>query len=344
MAALKDIAIATGVSIGTVSRILNQGRGHLYNPATRQRVIEASQRLKYRPNRSAQAMRSQKTRIVGFASPNVEETGFLENYGVFPFVVGLSRRLSEENYRVVLVNDMVDPGRPEEPWSVQERFLDALVAQYGFTDRAMRFAKNVGVPLVWWDSGVFSKHNAAYRDEIAVSREATRKLIDLGHRHIGYVTGRKNWDIYTAGHPGKLHYSYIHRFEGYRDEMRACGLIECPIVHDMNDLHQIATQMKEHEVTAVIATGHDLAIYSAAQLLNWRIPQELSLATLDLEARIVTHAPRIGGMQYDRLELGKQVADMILTILETDKAEVPFIRYVGQFEMGDTIGPPRKKA
>src|ERR1700760_2641583 len=103
MAALRDIAAKAGVSVGTVSRILNQGRAHLYSPETQNKVMEASRLVGYRPNRAAQAMRQSKTKVIGFATSNLSDQGFLENHGVYPFVVGLSRQLAASGYHVANV-------------------------------------------------------------------------------------------------------------------------------------------------------------------------------------------------------------------------------------------------
>jgi DNA-binding LacI/PurR family transcriptional regulator len=346
MAGLKDIANAAGVSVGTASRILNQGRAHLYSKETRQRVLEASRKVGYRPNRLAQGMRLRKTRVVGFASPSQSDEGFLENLGIHAFLVGLNRQLAQQGYHVAMVecSDLGDVNAPERPWSVQEQFFDGLIVHYGLTDRAARFAENVGVPLIWWDSGVFEPTGCIYRDEIEVGRQVTRKLLDLGHRQIGYMVGRRGWAAYLNGEPS--HYSYAQRFESYRDELRSHGLREIPIVGYATD--ELARQLSENKVTALIMLGSHTtsaqsAVQAAAQLLGWRIPQELSLATLDREARVLPRGFAVGGMLYDRYQVGTQAADMMLATLKDAASPVPSVRYIGELEIGDTIAPPGRQ-
>ncbi len=340
MAALKDIAKIAGVSVGTVSQILNQGRAHLYSAQTRQRVVEISRNFGYRPNRSAQAMRSQKTKVVGFAALNRDEEGQLQNYNVYPFVVGLSSQLARDGYHVAFVEcaDLGDRDEPTRPWSVQENFLDGLVVHYGLSDRAARFVHDIGVPAIWWDSGVFEPTGCVYRDEVEVGREVTRRLIELGHRRIGFTVGQHSWQEYCAGRP--LHYSYAQRFETYRDELRTRGLHEVPIIgYDPQDL---ARQLAEHRLTAMIIQGTNTShLQAPLALLGWRIPQDLSIATLDREAQMPVTGPRIGGMLYDRCAVGEQAARMVLSMLKDDQTDVPSVRYVGKFDIGDTISPPR---
>ena len=233
-------------------------------------------------------------------------------------------------------------GQSTEPWFVQENFLDAIVAQYGFVDRAKRFAEKVGVPLVWWDSGVFSKYNSVYRDELEVSRQVTQKLIEMGHQRIGFVADKGCWVAHIGNKPN-MHYSFAHRFESYNNEMRARGLCVRPITLYPQEIDELARQMKQHQITAAICNGCDVAVYLAALTLKWRVPQDISIVTLDREARIVPTHARISGMLYDRFSLGEQTADMVLSILEEHQSEVPSIQYVGQFDPGDTLAPPRKK-
>ena len=340
MAALKDIANAAGVSVGTVSRILNQGRAHLYSEETRRRVLEVSRQVGYRPNRFAQAMRLRKTRIVGFASVSVEPEGYLQSYTVYPFIVGLSQQLALEGYHVALVecSDLGDQTEPDRPWSIRDQFFDGLVVHYGLADRATRFAANVGVPLVWWDSGVFEPTGCIYRDESEVGRQVTRRLIELGHRRIGYIVGRRGWQDYNDHRP--MHYSYAQRYESYRDEMRAHGLTEVPMVG--YEATSLARQLTEQKITAVITQGGSLAPLDVVLgQLGWRVPEDLSVASLDREARILPRGVRVGGMLNDRHEVGRQAARMALAVLEHGKESAPSVRYVGEFDLGDTIGPPR---
>jgi LacI family transcriptional regulator len=340
MVALRDIAEKAGVSIGTVSRILNQGRAHLFSPETQAKVLEVSRQYGYRPNRSAQAMRRSKSRVIGFAALNMSEDGFLEHYGVYPFVVGLTRELSQHGYHVAFVEcrDLGDPNNPEQPFDIQEHFFDGLVVHYGLSDRAERFAANMGVPLIWWDSGVFEPQGCIYRDEIAVGREVTRQLIEAGHRRIGFMVGRRGWQDYLNGSP--THYSYGQRYESYREEMRAQGLHEVPLVG--YDAEELAGQLAREKITAVMMQGLNIGpLEGAARELGWKIPRDLSVATLDREARILPRGVRVGGMLYDRVDVGARAARMMLARLEEGNQCVPSVRFVGEFDAGDTIGPPR---
>ena len=76
MATVRDIAAAVGVSVATVSNVLN-GRPNV-GRANRQKVLRAAKLLRYRPNRSAQAMRTGRTRAIGLVLPDLTNPFFPE--------------------------------------------------------------------------------------------------------------------------------------------------------------------------------------------------------------------------------------------------------------------------
>ncbi|HYF49829.1 MAG TPA: LacI family DNA-binding transcriptional regulator [Planctomycetota bacterium] len=336
---LKEIAKAAGVSVHTVSDILNRGREGLYRPETRERVLEISRKLHYRPNRAAQSMRSRKNRIVGFLTIDLAGDGTVENPIIYPFLVGTSHHLTRQGYHVGLLElDEIETSNGAElPPVLQERFFDGLLIHYGLPQR---YASKMDIPVVWWDSGVFEKHGCIYRDEAEIGRILTRSLIAMGHKRIAFLLGNPQTEYKEAGRP--LHFSFMKRYEAYLAEMQANGLTAATVAGQ--DIASIAAQMKQVNATAIIVytTGELSYLQIAAQMLNLRIPQDLSVAACDFEAHARIIGVKCGGMSYDRFDAGKKAAQMLYQMIENPAEKVPSITLLGEFHPRDTVLPPAK--
>ncbi len=113
---LKEISRLSDVSLGTASDILNRDRRHLYSASTIERVMSVARKEGYRANRFAQSMRSRRSGIIGFAAANCTSDGVLDNYNIYPFQVGLNKRLAAAGHHVGIVElaelDGLNPAVP----------------------------------------------------------------------------------------------------------------------------------------------------------------------------------------------------------------------------------------
>jgi DNA-binding LacI/PurR family transcriptional regulator len=283
-------------------------------------------------------MRSSKPGIVGFATVNTTPDGMLDNHGIYPFLVGLSKRLVEAGHHVGMVElAEIEPSQPTAPQILRESFYSALVVHYGLTAPAADVARTLGLPLIWWDSGVFEPYGCIYRDEAAASRELAERLIGLGHERIAYMAGETGWLRYKAGLP--VHYSYAQRYEAYRAALAAHGLPDRAIVG--YDPDALAAQLSEFGASALVIQGANVSvIHEALGRLGWRIGVNLAVATLDREPRIRQGGPVIGGMLYDRFAAGQTAAEMVLATLAEPGQPVSSVTLKPQFDLGQTMAPP----
>ena len=146
------------------------------------------------------------------------------------------------------------------------------------------------------------------------------------------------WTTHRTG-IGGIHFSAILRYEGYRDAMRAAGLTE--LVTTTFEPNEMAAELKDIEPTALITftTQDNVYVYNTLLYLGWRIPGNLSLASLDMEKRLEHPVAQPGGMIYDRYEIGRQAGEMLFKRLEDGVDSVPTVRFGAEFTLGDTILP-----
>lgn len=203
---LKDVAERAGVSIKTVSNVVN-GYAHV-RPDTRSRVEEAIAALHYRPNLSARHLRKGRTGVIALAVPELDD----------PYFAELARHVvtaAADHGWAVLIDQT--GGRREQERVVASGISDHLIDGLVFSPLALTaedLAGLDGTPMVLLGERV--DHGPADRvaiDNVAAAREITNHLIQLGRRRIAAIGSQR-----TDGASARL------RLAGYLDALRAAGL------------------------------------------------------------------------------------------------------------------------
>lgn len=205
---LRDVAARAGVSVKTVSNVVND-YPHV-TPATRQRVVEAIESLGYRPNLSARNLRRGRTGLIALALPELDSPYFAE---LARFVI----KAAEEQQWTVLI-DQTDGVRERELVAIKglgSNLVDGLLLSPLALDGADLAEIGVDVPLVLLGERV--SHGPASHvaiDNVAAAREAVDHLVGIGRRRIAAIGAQR----VEAGQTARL------RLEGYRAALDAAGL------------------------------------------------------------------------------------------------------------------------
>ncbi|MEM5948278.1 LacI family DNA-binding transcriptional regulator [Spirochaetia bacterium 38H-sp] len=282
---ISDVAREAGVSISTVSNYLN-GREELLRPDTRKRVERAISDLEYRPNPVARQLKTGNSPFIGLIVPSVANPF----YGVFAQYV--ESAAAELGYHVLLGNCSRDPGKEKE-------FAEQL---FNYGVRGVVFGSSLvdvsylsdlikeGLRLVTFDRSSAQGEKMAF-DAVGVDNWqgmyiATRHLLGLGHRRIGFVSG----PIKTI--------SRINRLEGYKKALIDAGIEPDPDIiwqmdvsagygdSDAIRIGRKATQQllaSPNPPTAIVAINAMFAmgVYSGAREMGVSIPDELSVVGFD---------------------------------------------------------------
>ncbi|KAB1918445.1 HTH-type transcriptional regulator AscG [Micromonospora noduli] len=204
---LKDVAERAGVSVKTVSNVVN-GYVHV-RPDTRARVEEAIAELNYRPNLSARHLRKGRTGVIALAVPELD----------IPYFAELARYVvtAAAAYGWTVLIDQTG-GRREQERVVASGITDHLIDGLIFSPLALTaedLAGLDGTPMVLLGERV--EHGPADRvviDNVTAAREITAHLIQLGHRRIAAIGSQRT----DEGASARL------RLAGYTDALRAAGL------------------------------------------------------------------------------------------------------------------------
>jgi DNA-binding LacI/PurR family transcriptional regulator len=268
---LEDVAKSAGVSKSIASRVLNADPGLLVRPETRARVVEAAERLNYRPHAAARGLKRAETGALGFLVPPLTNPVYLR------IIRGAFRRALERDFVVLLVED-VDPIQAEEISSrlVQTGRIDGLVvasAQPGHP--LVDTLRRRRIPHVFVNRGVPRSRRNVVIDEARASTAALDHLVDLGHDRIGHVAGPQELD--TAR----------RRTAGFVKSTGARGLAVEVEEADFGEAGgaEAARRLLERapHLTALYTStlSQAVGVYHAAWELGLEVPRDLSLVGYD---------------------------------------------------------------
>lgn len=316
MATLKDIAAELGLSPATVSRALN-GFPEV-NAKTRAKVQDAARRLKYRPNVTAQRLVSGKSGMIGLILRN---TGAITADPTFyEIIIGLSQQFAAQDLDLIF-QAAVGP----DELAPYERMIDRSGVD-GFVlhapirnDPRIKYLQERGLPFVVHGKTDLGPVNYAFFDidNHAAGLDATRLLLDLGHRRIAYVNG-----------PEGLAFARDRR-RGYLEALEAQGLAADPSLMRFVDMSSEAAQPATlalldlpNPPTAIIcaSTMQATGVMAALAERGLRCPEDVSviahddaiptLRAVDFQPQLtVTRAPLRDACEPIARIMGQMLAD-----------------------------------
>lgn len=172
------------MSIATVSRVINNRTKH--DSETAKRVRAAVKELGYVPNRTAKALVSGRSHILGMIVSDITNP-------FFPDVVqGFEEVAIRHGYEIITVSSHYDPQRMEQcVYRLIQRSVDGVAVMTSEFDPAIvAQLTRLKVPIVFLDVGSIAKFVGNIRVDYEEGiRQAVMHLLDLGHRHIGFISG-----------------------------------------------------------------------------------------------------------------------------------------------------------
>lgn len=305
---IRQVAEAAGVSIATVSRAFN--RPESVNAETRARVVEAAGRLFYVPDNAARALSSQRSRRIGALIPTIDDSIFAR------FVMSIQRALGDVGYGLVVGINQFDPELElKEVRSLVESGVDAVVLCG--ERRPMEvydLLQAHGLPYLVTHAYVpESPHPCVGYDNRAGAEEATRYLLDLGHRHLAAMdfpaAANDRAEMRAAGMAAALAERGLALAPGAR--------IERPFSFEDGRLG-LRTLLDHAPETTAVVCGNDILAIGAmleAEVLGRRIPADLSIVgfdDLDLASQM---KPGLTTVHVPTSVMGKRTAEALLLML-----------------------------
>lgn len=311
MATLKQVGQAAGVSVATAARVLRGDPSLSVRSETRQRVLEAADRLGYRPNRLASGLRTRRTGTLAVFLPDPQ------NIMWGAMIRGIEHAAAELEY-VVVVADAHGPALDHDQYGrfVLEGRVDALLVAFArIGDELVAQIADRGLPLLPINSRSDIVGGSVTMDDEAGSRLAVEYLASLGHRRIAFVAGRSDTDV------GR------RREAGYRNAMVALGLSIDPGWVQEGDYtvrsgRTCARALWElpanRRPTAVYAVNllEALGVRAATGEADLRIPEDVSMVTMD-DHFVLDHTdPPLTAVRMPMEEMGVSGARMLIEAVD----------------------------
>lgn len=329
---IHDVAREAGVSIGTVSRVINSV-GNV-EPRLARRVMAAAEALDYRPDSAARSMRSKQTHIVGVLMPD------FQNPLASAAVAGIEEELSSAGYTIFLANSRYDRAREARIFQeFAQRRVDAIIAMIASdrdteTEQQLRSLKT---PLVLIERETSLELDTVRTNQFDGSYRATRYLIGMTHHRIGLLT------VPSTVFSGRA------RLGGYRKALADVKIkFDERIVMTGGYRFEYALDSAysmlavANRPSAVIASGGLLGgVLEASRQLHLKIPDQLSLISLgDTDLAALT-TPAITAVSYDWADAGKAAARLAMRRIagDTRPPELEVIPY--KFNIRQSCMPPQ---
>jgi LacI family transcriptional regulator len=329
-----DIAKAAGVSIATVSKVIN-GTGRI-STETRERVNEIMQELDYQPSVVASALTGKSTFTIGLLIPDLANPLYAE------IARSVEDRGRELGFNLVMCSTDNNPRREGDYITfLKQKRVDGIIISTGVSNEVglKNLAKQkIPVALVTRDIPSLGADSVKI-DDFLGGYQAASHLIGLGHRHIAVITEDLNLN------------SSKERVRGYRYALEEAGIdgdkqfcVESVSSVEEGKRHALEMLRSEDSPTAIFASNDLLAIgaVQAAKELRLTIPWDLSVIGFDntLLAGIVD--PPLTTVAQPIAQMGRQVMDLIIQEVRGQKQTKQRIVLMPELIVRQSTTFPRK--
>ena len=326
---IKDVAQLAGVSIATVSYVINNGPRPVHRE-TRARVLQAMEQLGYEPNVSARRLRLNQTHVIGLAIAGLSgRTGIADLY-FLDTMLGISAAVDHLEYDLMLFSHH-DRLQSEDFFRslARRRMVDGLIASGGAVNpRGLTLLVEAGLPVV--AVGRQQVAEGVCRIDYSFADDAyrsTRALVRRGHRRIGLILNKPVFQ------------SEPLRLEGYRRALAEAGieydaqLVFIPPEVVSSPPRQAVDQLvSQCGATGLITTGFT-GVCAYLQQIG-KAGEGVEVVTLDLHNRAPLPPNLVMGIRQPKFEAGQRAVELLLDLIQ-GKAQPQVLLLPSTVEFGE---------
>lgn len=334
MVSMKDISIACGVSVATVSKALNDHKD--IGEETKKRIRQIAKEMGYVPNSASKALKTRRTYNIGVLFTDEARSGLTHDY--FSYVLdNFKRTVEEQGYDMTFINCCkTRANRMSYLEHARYRGFDGVViACVDFYDPEVLELVRSDIPVVTIDH-LFNNRMAIISDNVKGMKDLLTFVYNKGHRRIAYIHGADS--AVTQSRLASFYRTAQELGLDIPDEY-----IKEAAYRDTN-----ATFIKTMELLDLpnpptcILYPDDFASYGGINAINDRgldIPRDISVAGYD-GIRIGRHLePQLTTLRQNTKQIGAQAAENLIRLIENPKTTVvQTVVIEGEVYEGKTVG------
>ena len=303
-----DVAKLAGVSQPTVSFVLNDRRDVAVAEETRRRVLEAAAQLNFRPNRAAQALRSNRSYTVGILTNGIVSQPYAGR-----IVQGIQSSVQPANYVCMVVDTTDDPAQGDGAVASLLAEGVAAIIYASPSPRPIHTSKllegNRTIFVNCWPDTEGTADTAILADEYAGGHAAAKAVFDLGHRQVAFLGGKTN--DWAGG----------ERRRGFQDAARQAGinpdgLIQVNGNYMIGSGYDLTLQVCQDRPPTALLCGNDRMAVGALLALNTlrlECPADVSIVGFDDQPDVADQVrPALTTVALPHLEMGHRAGDLLV--------------------------------
>jgi LacI family transcriptional regulator len=309
---MKDVAKESGVSIATVSRVLN-GSGYV-SEEVKERVRFVVNKLNYQPNAVARSLKQRKTNTIGIIIPDILNPYFMS------VAKGIEDIVYKEGFNLIFSSSDENPKKEKELLQLlYEKRVDAIIlATAGGNNKKIIEIKKAGVPIILIDRRIQDLDNITIdlleEDNFNATYRLTMELINKGHTKLGAISG--SLDVSTG----------FDRLKGYQEALKDSGLeIDEKFIYIGNFSKESGRKATDYflnfisKPTAIVSLNNMMTHGVLMELMKrgYRVPEDFELASYgEVDVDIMLHSPQIISVKQLPYEMGRETGGILLKHLK----------------------------
>ena len=306
---IRDVAREAGVSVATVSRVLNNKPDA--SPVTRRKVEDAIGKLGYARSTQWQQLTTGKTRAISLLFPHTDTN---PSHIYLDFIGGVTSACEERDYRLDLVMRSLDERDLLDLYR-SNKSDGTVLMRVQLSDWRVDFLRKMSLPFVMLGH-TEERIGASFIDYDfdAAMRVALDHLVALGHRHIGYVSAMPSQE--------SQHGPTMRALRAYTETCTALDLprLDYSADHDLRHIRLMTTNLlQEHpEITALVTMREmvETALFSAVHDAGLRVPDDVSVLGLTTPQGPELTSPALTAMEFPAWSMAYRAGRMMIDELE----------------------------